>query len=137
MSFILDTCAVSELSKSQPAPGVLEWFNQCSPELLHISALTVGELHYGVAKLPEGKKKNDLFQWLEELEIAFSGHILPLSDRTCIRWGEERARLERIGNPTPVIDSLIAATALNYNYALVTRNVENFRPFKIKIINPW
>ena len=83
------------------------------------------------------KEKNDLFQWLEELAIAFSGHILTLSDRICIRWGEERARLERIGKPTRVIDSLIAATALNYNYALVTRNVENFRPFKIKIINPW
>jgi predicted nucleic acid-binding protein len=137
MSFILDTCVVSELSKPKPAFQVIEWFNHCPPELLYISVLTLGELHYGIARLPEGKKRNDLFQWLEELKSAFKDYILPLNDRTCIRWGVERARLERLGNPAPVIDSLLAATALEYGFALVTRNVDNFRSFEIELLNPW
>ena len=137
MSYILDTCVVSELSKPEPAGSVLEWFDQCPSELLYLSVLTLGELHYGITKLPDGKKKNDLLLWVGELKSAYKGFILPLSEETCIRWGEERARLESIGKPAPVVDSLIAATALEHDFTLVTRNVDNFRAFEIKLFNPW
>jgi predicted nucleic acid-binding protein len=137
VSFILDTCVVSELSKPKPAPRVLEWFNQCPPGLLYLSVLTLGELHFGVARLPEGKKKNDLVQWLEELQIAYQGYVLPLNHGTCIRWGTERARLEKLGQPAPVIDSLLAASAHEHDFTLVTRNIVNFRMFGIKLLNPW
>lgn len=137
MSFILDTCVVSELSKPDPAPWVISWFNECPSELLYLSVLTLGELHCGIARLPDGKKKNDLIVWLEQLKSAFRGYVLPISGRICIRWGKERARLEQIGRPAPVIDSLLAATALKHDFVLVTRNLENFRSFNIELLDPW
>jgi len=137
MSFILDTCVVSELSKTDPAPQVLSWFNECPSELLYLSVLTLGELQYGIARLPDGKKKNDLVVWLEQLKSAFRGYILPISERICIRWGEERARLEQIGRPASVIDSLLAAAAVEHDFVLVTRNIENFRSINIELLDPW
>ena len=137
MSFILDTCVVSELSKPDPAPQVVSWFNDCPPELLYLSVLTLGELHYGIARLPNGKKKNDLFMWLEEVKSAYRGYVLPISDQIFIRWGEERALLERIGRPASVIDSLLAATAVEHDFVFVTRNIDNFESFDIRLLNPW
>jgi len=137
MSFILDTCVVSELSKTDPAPQVLSWFNECPSELLYLSVLTLGELQYGIARLPDGKKKNDLVVWLEQLKSAFRGYILPISERICIRWGEERARLEQIGRPASVIDSLLAAAAVEHDFVLVTRNIESFRSINIELLDPW
>ena len=137
MSFILDTCVVSELSKQSPAPSVIRWLNGCPSELLYLSVLTLGELHYGISRLPDGKKKNDLIIWLGQIKSAFGGYVLPISDRAGIRWGEERARLERIGVSSSVVDSLLASTAHEYDFALVTRNVDDFKSFDIKLLDPW
>lgn len=137
MSFILDTCVVSELSKPLPEPRVTSWLDGCPAELLYLSVLTLGELHYGISRLPEGKKKNDLLVWIEHLKSAYRGYILPVDDRISMRWGEERARLERLGQPAPVIDSLLAATALECDFVLVTRNTDNFKSFAIKVFDPW
>lgn len=137
MSFILDTCVVSELSRPVPEPCVKSWLERCPGELLYLSALTLGELHYGITRLPEGRKKSDLLVWFEQLEAAYRGYVLPIDDRICRRWGEERARLERTSERAPVIDSLLAATALEHDFVLVTRNTGNFRSFAIKIVDPW
>lgn len=137
MSFILDTCVVSELSRPSPDQGVTSWLDACPTELLYLSALTLGELQYGIRRLPEGGKKNDLAVWIEELKSAYRGYILPIDERVCVRWGEERARMERLGQPAPVIDALLAATALEHGFALVTRNTRNFEPLGVRLIDPW
>jgi len=137
VSFILDTCIVSELARPTPEPRVVAWLDGCPAELLYLSVLTLGELHYGIRRLPNGKNKRDLMVWMAELKSAYQGFVLPIDDRVCTRWAEERARLEKLGQPPPVIDALLAATAREHGFVLVTRNTANFRSFDIELFDPW
>ncbi len=137
MSYLLDTCVLSELSKQNPAPRVLQWLESISQEELFISVLTLGEIRYGIGKLPDGRKKNDLFRWFESLWEVYEPSTLEVGSEIAVSWGAERARLAKKGRPVSVIDGLIALTALQNNFYLVTRNVDDFSVFNIEIIDPW
>lgn len=137
MSLLLDTCIISELVKSSPHPRVLDWFESCDEEMIHISCLTLGELRYGIDVLPGGRKKNDLGMWYHAFIETYKDATLPVSAAIALRWGQERARFKKKGLQIPVIDGLIACTALEYNYTLVTRNVPDFDMMDIQILNPW
>ncbi|WP_369601101.1 type II toxin-antitoxin system VapC family toxin [Hahella sp. SMD15-11] len=135
MSYLIDTNVLSELRRKEPNPGVVAWFEERPATILYVSVLTLGEIRKGIKALGKSQRKLKLLDWLEtELPAFFAGRILPINDEVADRWGR---LLASAGRPLPAIDSLLAATALTYGLALVTRNVDDFPHPGLEIINPW
>ncbi len=137
MRFLLDTCLLSELVKPEPEPSVMEWMSQRKAPELFASALTMGELHRGVAKKALSKRRSELEAWLQELEVSFENQMLPFTSDTGRIWAKMCAQAEAKGRPLAVMDSLIAATALEHGLTLVTRNVTDFSSTGVNLVNPW
>lgn len=137
MSYLLDTCVVSELSRPRPNPGVVAWMSETDVASLHLSAITIGEVRRGALRLPAGKRRRALADWSERLRRSFSGRVLPIEESVVLRWAEIAARAEKSGRPGSFADGLIAATALERGLTLVTRNVTDFEPFGVSLLNPW
>ncbi len=92
----------------------------------------------GIAKLPDSKRKETLAGWLHsDLVVRFQDRLLPLDVPTMLIWGQLVARMEASGNPMPAIDSLLAASAAEWGFTLVTRNVDDFAGIDISLLNPW
>lgn len=135
MSWLLDTCVLPELARSQPNPHVLGWISGLPNEALFVSVLTLGEIRKGVEKLSQGTRKERLRLWLEhDLVHWFEGRILPVDQGVANQWGELLARL---GRSAPAIDSLLGATALHHGLQLVTRNEKDFAFPGLVVFNPW
>ena len=137
MSYLLDTCVVSELSRPRPNPGIVAWMSEAEVLSLHLSAITIGELRHGTLRLPVGKRRTSLSIWCEKLGQSFTGRVLPIDESAALRWAEIAARAELAGRPGSLADGLIAATALDRGLTLVTRNVTDFEPFGVSLLNPW
>ena len=137
MSYLLDTCVVSELSRPRPDPGVVAWMSEADVASLHLSAITIGEVRRGTLRLPAGKRRTSLSDWSERLRRSFSGRMLPIDESVALRWAEIAARAEQSGRSGSFADGLIAATALDRGLSLVTRNVTDFEPFGVSLLNPW
>lgn len=138
MTWLLDTCVLSELVKPKPNGGLLSWIERCEETGFHLSVLTMGELAKGIARLSAGAKRARLQAWLDrDLAERFSGRILPVDQAVALRWGELQARAEKRGRPMPVIDGLIAATATVHSLAIVTRNGVDMAQSGVEIVDPW
>lgn len=138
MKYLLDTCVISELIRPKRSEKVVAWIKSRREDHLYISALTIGEIHKGISKLPESKKKKSLQAWVEnDLKKRFAGRILEITEETAALWGEIQGKAEKDGKRMPVIDSLIAATAVKNNLTVVSRNVKDMENSGCKIINPW
>ncbi len=137
MSYLLDTCVLSEITKKSPSAQVLHWLESIPQEELFISVLTLGEIRYGIGKLSDGRKKNDLFRWFDVLREVYEASTLEVDADIALRWGAERDRLTRRGKQVSVVDGLIALTALHHELYLVTRNVSDYSDLNIELINPW
>lgn len=136
--FLLDTNYVSELARDNPEPRVADWMRVTDESLLHLSVITMGEIRKGAAWLPPSKRRTQLETWLElDLPLRFSGRILPIDEVIADRWGWLSAAARRSGRVLPVIDGLIAATALQYNLTVVSRNVGDFASAQVSVLNPW
>ena len=138
MSFLLDTAVVSELVRKNPSGAVLKWIDGQDEASFYLSVLTIGELEKGVAGLPASVRRSRLQSWVRrDLAERFGGRLLPIDIRTAARWGAIAGESERRGRPLPVIDCLIAATALVHGLAVVTRNVGDFERCGATCVNPW
>jgi tRNA(fMet)-specific endonuclease VapC len=138
MTYLLDTCLISELVAKQPNQKVLDWVDAQIPETLYLSVITIGEIAKGICKLTPSKRKESLTTWLNEtLPNRFENRILTLDVSTMVLWGNLVGQLEQNGRPLPAMDSLIAAIALQYSLSLVTRNEKDFAGTGVVIINPW
>jgi toxin FitB len=138
MNYLLDTCLISELAKSKPDEKVVDWVLSENETSFYVSVLTFGELHKGVEKLPESKKKEELQVWIEdELKNRFQNRIIGIDMRVSILWGKIQCFAEKKGKPMPAIDSLIAATGIAYELTIVTRNVTDMEQSGVKLLNPW
>lgn len=136
--FLLDTNCVSELVRVKPERRVLEWIEAADEGLLYLSVLTLGEIRKGVAGLPQGKRRTRLETWLEvDLQSRFSGRILPIDMAIANRWGLLAAQAKTKGVPLPVIDGLLAATAIHYDLTVVSRNASDFASAQVPVVNPW
>lgn len=138
MNYLLDTCVISEALNKQPNPKALEFVDNLDPEEVYLSAITIGELYKGIARLPASRRKNELQAWFEdELLVRYEGKILSLDADVLMTWGGLVAKLEADGCVMPAMDSLIAAMVLTHDMTLVTRNVSDFKNSGVKIANPW
>ncbi|MCG8339293.1 MAG: type II toxin-antitoxin system VapC family toxin [Proteobacteria bacterium] len=138
MKYILDTCVVSELAKQKPEQGLIKWINQKDEIDFFLSVLTIGELQKGVSKLEESRNKQTLIQWVEsDLIKRFENRILPVTDSVAKKWGKIQGKAELEGKKMPVIDSLIAATGLVYDFEVVTRNTTDMEISGVRLFNPW
>jgi toxin FitB len=136
--FLLDTNCISELVRGKPEPRVLEWMEAADESLLYLSVLTLGEIRKGVAGLPQNRRRTHLENWLAlELQARFSGRILPINTAVADRWGLLAAEAKRKGKPLSAIDGLLAATALQHNLTIVSRNISDFADTQAPILNPW
>jgi toxin FitB len=138
MDYLLDTCVLSEFTRRKPEEKVIRWLDGIEEEKLFLSVITVGEIQHGIEKLPASTRKNELQTWMNDRLVArFGERILPLDTQTLLRWGTLTASMERSGQPLPVMDGLIIATAMQHNLIIATRNVADFQPCGVLIINPW
>lgn len=134
--YLLDTNFVSEARKPRPDPGVLAFLQLNDPNSGFISVLTLGELRKGVAALklrdPDPNAASRLAAWVEGIEVGFADRILGIDAATARLWGEWSAE-----RPRPVVDTLLAATAVVNNLTLVTRNIRDVRDTPVKLHDPW
>ncbi|ACZ31927.1 PilT protein domain protein [Xylanimonas cellulosilytica DSM 15894] len=134
--FLLDTTVVSELRKSRPDPRVSAWWASQRGADAYISALVVGELRQGVERL---RSRHDLTQaealdsWLTGLVHHYGDNVLPVTAQIAETWG----RLDAAPDRPPVIDGLMAATALVHGLTLVTRNVADVERAGVAYVNPF
>lgn len=137
--FLLDTNVISELIKARPEPKVVRWVDSVDESLLFLSVLTLGEIEKGIAALAQTSRRRRLQAWLEaELRPRFADRILPVDEGVARRWGRLAGEVEaRAGGVLPVIDGLLAATALVHELVLVTRNSNDFTPTGAAVLNPW
>ena len=137
MNYLIDTCVFSEYQKQSPEPKVIDWINGNADESLYISVLTIGELEKGILRLPGSKRKSDLLEFLETLIIRFDQRVLNLDTSVLRTWANLVSDLESKGRILPIVDSLLAATALARDLTFVTRNEGDFIGTSITILNPW
>ena len=134
VAFLLDTNVVSETRKKRPDAGVLAFLNSVDSSSLYLSVLTIGELRKGIA----AKRRNDpaaakaLSAWAQGLEVGFADRILPIDAAAARWWGEWSAE-----RPRPVVDTLLAATAMVHGLTFVTRNARDLRGLPVKLHDPW
>ena len=135
MSYLIDTNVLSELRRKSPDAGVVAWFSQRPAATLYLSVLTLGEIRKGVEGVADDRRRQVLIDWLEtDLPTYFTGRILPVDVAAADRWGRLVAAA---GRPLPAIDSLLAATALEHDLVLVTRNARDFAGLPVRIFDPW
>lgn len=131
--FLLDTCVLSEGVRPRPASSVVRWMTFQDAAGLFISAVTLGELYFGTARLPVGAKRRELESWVGDVERRFANRVIVLDDAVARHWGHLRA----LNPTTPTVDAQIAATALAYGMTFVTRNVRHFQFSGLNLVNPW
>jgi len=136
MKYLLDTNVISELRKSDGSVNVKSFIEKIPNSDLFISVITIGEISRGINKMPSGKKKKELAIWLEtELQKWFDERIIQISAEIMIEWGKICASSSYT---FPIMDSLLAATAVNERLTLVTRNVKDFKNIpNLALLNPW
>jgi toxin FitB len=136
--FLLDTNVPSELVRPQPEPRVKTWVAAQDLDTLFISAVSFGELRKGIILRSQGKRREELEVWIEtDLSILFSERILPVTRSIAERWGVLEGHRQLAGRPLNVPDGQIAATALEHDLTVVTRNVKDFAGLGVTIFNPW
>lgn len=137
MRVLLDTCVISEIRRPEARPSVKDAFARLAEDDTYLSAITLGELASGVARLVEGRRRRELAAWLDGLESTYAERILPVDAEVARLWGELDANARRIGRPVGVQDGLIAATARRHGLHVMTRNVDDFSPTGTFVVNPW
>jgi toxin FitB len=134
LQFLLDTNVLSETRKRQTDEGVISFLSSAEPSALYLSVLSLGELRKGVALKkrsdPDAAKK--IGAWVDGLELTFADRILGIDMATAKLWGELSAQ-----RPRPVIDTLLAATAIVHGLTFVTRNTGYVQDIRLKLLNPW
>lgn len=135
---VLDTNVVSELMRPTPEPDVIDWVDNWDVSDILLTAVTAAELMYGVARLPNGRRRRELRAKVEGLLAKdFRDRILPFDGQAATHYADIVAARERSGLQISMADGQIAAICRNWNAGLATRNVNDFVDTGVELINPW
>ncbi len=135
MSYLVDTNVLSELHYRKADAKVVAWMQARPRQSLCLSVLSLGEIRKGIEGVPDPAFRQTLTDWLEvELPNYFLGRVLGIDAEGADRWGRVQASA---GRTLPVIDALLAATALQHDLTLVTRNIKDFEGLGVQLVNPW
>ncbi len=138
MKYLLDTCVISELVKKNPNKRVVKCIFGTTETNLFISVLTIGELHKGIEKLPESRKKEKLHKWLNcDLKERFKNRIINFDLQVATIWGKIQAQSESAGKTMPAIDGMIAATGIANDFIIITRNISDMEISGASLLDPW
>jgi predicted nucleic acid-binding protein len=134
VSYLLDTNVVSEIRRKSPNPGVEQWFASVSASELFLSVLVLGEIRQGIERLAPRNPElaTTLQHWLGRLVDGYGDRVVPVTAEVADVWG----RLN-VPKMLPVVDGLLAATALVRGWSLVTRNVKDVESTGVRVLNPW
>jgi predicted nucleic acid-binding protein len=134
MSYLIDTCVISELRKRHCHPGVEVWMKSVRTEDAFLSVLTLGEIRRGIERqrFRDPVAAAGLEAWLVGLETHYEDRLLPVSAAIADRWG----RLS-VNQPLPVTDGLLAATGLEFGLTIVTRNTSDFERSGVQLFDPF
>jgi toxin FitB len=136
--YLLDTNCISEAVRLRPDPRVMSWLETADEGLLYLSVLTLGEIRKGLAALPQGRRRTSLESWLSvELQARFSTRILAIDGAIADRWGTLAAIAKSKGKGLSIIDGLLAATAIQHNLTIVSRNSADFAHAQVSVLDPW
>jgi predicted nucleic acid-binding protein len=134
---VLDTNVVSELIRVEPEPTVLSWLQQSSSGSLCTTTVTVAEIRYRIARLPEGRRRESLHQAANEIFAAFPRQVLPFDLAAANAYAEVVTARESLGTPIDGFDAQIAAICRSQAATLATRNTKDFTDTGIATVNPW
>lgn len=135
MNWLLDTDVLSESSNPRPNELVLTWLDAHDHDI-HLSTISLGEIVKGIELMPSGKRRKEIELWFSRIERWAGVRLLAPTQSVMQEWGRLCARNERKGRRLPVLDSLIAATAIAHGLTLVTRNTSDYPP-EVPLLNPW
>jgi predicted nucleic acid-binding protein len=132
---LLDTDVISELIKAEPHQAVLDYVGSLAPDMIFTAAVCEAEIRYGLARMPPGRKRDDLTARITTFfEAGFENQVLPFA----LFYGEIRNAREASGKPVTIEDAMIAATARAYGVPMIaTRNTKDFSNCGVTLINPW
>lgn len=136
--FLLDTNVLSEFARAKPADQRVDgWLKALPDAILFASVLTFAEIRRGIELLPPGKRRTELENWLGELHRSFDGRLLPVTKAIADKWAVLSAHAQRRGTPLAILDGIIAATAIEHDLTIATRNLKDFAALGISLLNPW
>ena len=134
MTYLVDANVLCEPTKSAPKRKVIDWLSANEGDLV-VDSIILGELSIGVLALPRGRKRRQLEQWLEVLVQTIE--CLPWDAAVSRRWAALVVDLKQHGKTMPLLDGMIAATALEHDLTMVTRNTRDFKKAGIRTLNPF
>lgn len=135
---LLDTNVISALMLPVADPTVREWLNRHPADTLFLSTVTVAEIGYGLAILPDGKRRRSLEQCLERfLERAFDQRLLSFDPQSARHYAEIMSRRRSLGRPMGMADGQIASIARAHKLAIATRNGKDFEDCGLEVIDPY
>lgn len=134
---VLDTNVVSELMRPTPAPPVVQWLATQPDADLHTTTITLAEIRYGIARLPEGRRKARMHTSAEEAFAMFPEELLPFDTAAAWEYAEIVAARRQVGRPVDAFDAQIAAICRATGSILATRNEVDFDGVGLDIIDPW
>jgi predicted nucleic acid-binding protein len=136
LNYLLDTNVASEIRKSNCNIQVRRFIDSRDQTTFFISAISIGEISYGIERLPPGEKKTRFAYFLDiQIPDWFEDRIIPVDGEIMREWGKICAR---IGRTLPLLDSLIAATAAARSLTVLTRNTRDFEDIEeLLLLNPW
>jgi predicted nucleic acid-binding protein len=137
MDYLIDTCVFSEFTKPRPNPSVDQLVSGIAEASQFVSVLTLGELEKGVHKLPRSRRRNQLERWFAALRTRLDERTLPVDAAVALEWGRISAEAEKRGQPLPVIDAILGATAIVNGLTVVTRNSSDIGRTGAKVLDPW
>ena len=133
---LVDTNVLSELTRPTPEPRVIAWLEVSEPALA-LPAIALAELRYGIARLPDGRRRSGLLRFWQATCTQFRGRVFSFDERAAERYGDVAADAERAGRRLKIQDGQVAAIALVHGMSVATRNVRDFEAAGVAIVDPW